>query len=81
MRLTHRPSRRRSPGLRRAESSGSARLRPDAGGDAGESWSRAVLVLLSPAIYSYTTWMLQPTSLPFGVRSVEWVRAEVPFGN
>ena len=37
MRLTHRPSRRRSPGLRRAESSG-ARLRPGAGGDAGESW-------------------------------------------
>jgi hypothetical protein len=41
----------------------------------------AVLVLLSPAIYSYTTWMLRPSSLPFGVRSVEWVRADVPFGN
>src|SRR5438552_1147375 len=41
----------------------------------------AVLVLLSPAIYSYTTWMLQASSLPFGVRSVEWVRADVPFGN
>ena len=38
-------------------------------------------MLLSPAIYSYTTWMLQPTSLPFGVRSVEWVRARVPYGN
>src|ERR1700752_2974267 len=41
----------------------------------------AVLVLLSPAIYSYATWMLRPSSLPFGVRSVEWVRADVPFGN
>jgi hypothetical protein len=25
--------------------------------------------------------MLEPTSLPFGARSVEWVRADVPFGN
>jgi len=25
--------------------------------------------------------MLQPTSVSFGVRSVEWVRADVPFGN
>src|SRR4029078_12838432 len=40
-----------------------------------------VLVLLAPAIYSYATWMLRPSSLPFGVRSVEWVRADVPFGN
>jgi hypothetical protein len=30
---------------------------------------------LSPAIYSYTTTMLQPSSLPLGVRSVEWLRA------
>lgn len=30
---------------------------------------------------SYTIWMVQPTSLPFGVRSVEWVRADVPLGN
>jgi hypothetical protein len=35
----------------------------------------AVFVLLAPAIYSYTTTMLRPSSLPFGVRSVEWVRA------
>jgi hypothetical protein len=35
----------------------------------------AVLVLLSPALYSYTTTMLQPSSLPLGVRSVEWLRA------
>jgi hypothetical protein len=41
----------------------------------------AVLVLLSPAIYSYTTWMLQPSSLSASVRSVEWVRATVPYGN
>ena len=41
----------------------------------------AVLVLLSPAIYSYTAWMLRPSSMPFFARSVEWVRADVPFGN
>ena len=34
----------------------------------------AVLILLSPAIYSYTATMIQPSSLPLGVRSVEWVR-------
>ena len=39
------------------------------------------LVLLSPVVYSYAHWMLRPSSLPFGVRSVEWVRADVPFGN
>jgi len=33
------------------------------------------------AIVSYTIWMLEPTSMRFGARSVEWVRAEVPFGN
>ena len=38
-------------------------------------------MLLSPAIYSYTTWMLQPSSLSASVRSVEWVRAKVPYGN
>ncbi len=35
----------------------------------------AVLVLLSPAVYSYTTTMVQPSSLPLGVRSVEWLRS------
>ena len=35
----------------------------------------AVLVLLSPAAYSYTATMLQPSSLPLGVRSVEWLRS------
>jgi Phosphodiester glycosidase len=35
----------------------------------------AVLLLLSPAIYSYTSTMLQPSSLPLGVRSVEWLRS------
>ncbi len=39
------------------------------------------LVVLLWAIASYTVWMLQPTSLSWGVRSVEWVRQEVPFGN
>ena len=31
-------------------------------------------MLLSPALYSYTTTMLEPSSLPLGVRSVEWLR-------
>ncbi|HUZ98696.1 MAG TPA: phosphodiester glycosidase family protein [Gaiellaceae bacterium] len=39
---------------------------------------RAVLlifvVLLAPALYSYMTTMLEPSSLPVGVRSVEWLR-------
>src|SRR5229473_888787 len=39
------------------------------------------LVLLSWATVSYTAWMLQTTSLSWDVRSVEWVRHEVPFGN
>jgi Phosphodiester glycosidase len=33
------------------------------------------LVVLSPAIYSYTTTMLKPSSLPLWPRSVEWLRA------
>ena len=33
-----------------------------------------MVVLLSPALYSYTATMLQPSSLPLGVRSVEWLR-------
>ena len=40
-----------------------------------------LLVLLSPAIYSYAHWMLRPSSTPFFANSVEWVRADVPFGN
>lgn len=39
-----------------------------------------VLALLSPGIYSYMRWMLQPTSMATGVRSVEWVRTQ-PGGN
>jgi hypothetical protein len=35
----------------------------------------AVLVLLSPAVYSYVTTMLEPSSLPLWPRSVEWLRA------
>ena len=30
---------------------------------------------LTPVLYSYVTTMLKPSSLPLGVRSVEWVRA------
>jgi phosphodiester glycosidase len=33
-----------------------------------------VVVLLSPAIFSYTTTMIRPSSLPLRVRSVEWLR-------
>lgn len=35
----------------------------------------AALVLLSPVLYSYTTTMRRPSSLPLGVRTVEWIRA------
>ena len=35
----------------------------------------AVTVLLAPAAYSYTTTMMQPSSLPLWPRSVEWLRA------
>jgi hypothetical protein len=35
----------------------------------------ALLLVLAPAIYSYTTTMLQPSSLPLTVRSVDWLRA------
>jgi hypothetical protein len=38
-------------------------------------------VLLVPTLVSYTSWMLQPTSMTFSERSTEWVRADVPFGN
>ena len=34
-----------------------------------------LIVVLSPAIYSYTTTMLKPSSLPLWPRSVEWLRA------
>jgi len=33
-----------------------------------------LLVLLAPALYSYTAMALQPSSLPLGIRSVEWLR-------
>jgi hypothetical protein len=34
----------------------------------------AVLVVLAPVLYSYTSMALAPSSLPLGVRSVEWLR-------
>jgi Phosphodiester glycosidase len=40
-----------------------------------------LLGLLAWAVSSYSIWMLKPTSMSFGPRSVEWVRAQVPFGN
>ncbi len=35
----------------------------------------AILLLLAPAVYSYATTMMQPSSLPLWPRSVEWLRA------
>jgi hypothetical protein len=40
-----------------------------------------VLVLLVPTLISYTSYMLEPTSMTFTERSTEWVRADVPYGN
>jgi Phosphodiester glycosidase len=40
-----------------------------------------LLALLIPAAVSYSIYMLEPTSMTFGERSVEWVRADAPFGN
>ena len=40
-----------------------------------------LLALLLWLAVSYTAWMLAPTSEPFGARSVEWIRAKMPFGN
>jgi hypothetical protein len=49
---------------------------------------RGLLLIAAPlvglfvwAIGSYGLWMLRPTSMSFGARSVEWVRADVPWGN
>jgi hypothetical protein len=38
-------------------------------------------VILAWAVVSYSSYMLQPTSMTTGERSAEWVRNEVPFGN
>ena len=35
----------------------------------------AAILMALPALVSYIGWMRAPTSVPFGVRSVEWVRA------
>jgi Phosphodiester glycosidase len=40
-----------------------------------------LLGLLIWAVTSYSVYMLKPTSMSFTARSVEWVRADVPFGN
>jgi hypothetical protein len=40
-----------------------------------------VLGFLAWAGISYAAWMLKPTSESFSARSVEWIRAEFPFGN
>ena len=40
-----------------------------------------ILIVLLWAVFSYTTWMLRPTSLTWQINSVEWVRHDVPLGN
>jgi hypothetical protein len=40
-----------------------------------------ICVLVGWAVVSYTSWMVKPTSTSFFARSVEWIRADVPFGN
>jgi hypothetical protein len=40
-----------------------------------------ILIVLLWAVFSYTTWMLRPTSLAWQINSVEWVRHDVPLGN
>lgn len=63
------------------ESQHDRRLRRDREWRRGRRWRRrrlaaiVFLVLLSPAVYSYTTTMLKPSSLPLWPRSVEWLRA------
>jgi Phosphodiester glycosidase len=55
------------PGRRRRRARARRRIR--------RRWVVAgVVVLISPAIFSYTTTMLRPSSLPLRVRSVEWLR-------
>ena len=38
-------------------------------------WATVLIVLSSPALYSYVATIEQPSSLPLAVRSVEWVRS------
>jgi hypothetical protein len=39
-------------------------------------WALGVLaLLLSPVVYSYVTTIVRPSSVPLGIRSVEWLRA------
>src|SRR5207244_3763935 len=33
-----------------------------------------LIAAMTPAVYSYVTTMLQPSSVSFGVRSIEWLR-------
>jgi hypothetical protein len=40
-----------------------------------------LLVLAVPTLISYTSYMLEPTSMTFSERSTEWVRDDVPYGN
>jgi len=50
-------------------------------------WRRRLLIaapfvaVLLWAVFSYTAWMIRPTSLAWQINSVEWVRHDVPFGN
>ncbi len=50
-------------------------------------WRRRLLIaspliaVLVWAAISYTSYMLEPTSMTWSERSTEWIRADVPFGN
>jgi len=77
-----------SPPVSPSPRTGAARGEPPGGPAARRRRRRRRLLIAAPflglllwAAVSYTAWMLGPTSESPGVRSVEWVRAEVPFGN
>jgi hypothetical protein len=40
-----------------------------------------LIIFLVWAAVSYTSYMLEPTSMTWSERSTEWIRADVPFGN
>jgi hypothetical protein len=54
---------------------GRARIRPRRRLRIRRGVAVVLVVVLSPAVYSYATTMLKPSSLPLWPRSVEWLRA------
>src|SRR5215468_1442837 len=74
---------RRGPSVRGLESTGSPvaaarfdrRRRKRRRRRARRVLALAVIVMLTPIVYSYVTTMLRPSSLPLWPRTVEWLRA------